>query len=160
MHSHIYTILLASPSVFIKPQLYLFTFPEVHNFSFLSFPIIHTERVAPASVSYLPRFQKKLFPLNNYQSAPFIVLLQIPPRSSPWPWCLKNTWQYMLSCWLMQLRRFLTLHIGLLSFVVDLDCKVICPCVYSAKLNCSRATIVQWVNNNCQINKFWKIRGK
>lgn len=64
-------------------------------------------------------FRKKLFLLNISQSALFIVLLQIPPRSSPWPWCLENTWQYMLSCWLMQLHRFCTLHTGLLSFVLD-----------------------------------------
>ena len=63
--------------------------------------------------SYLPRFQKKNPVPIKYLSAPFIVLLQIPTRSSPWPWCLENTWQDTLSCWLMQLHRFLSLHIGL-----------------------------------------------
>lgn len=165
MHSHVYTILLASPSVFLRPQLYLFTFTEVHGFSFLSLPIILTERVVLASASYLPHFQKKktkpktTVPMKYLPSALFVVLHQIPPCSSPWPWCLENSWQYTLSRWLMQLLCFLIPHIGLLSFVLDLDCKAICPSIYSAELKCSPATTGPIKNNN-QVNKFWKIRGK
>lgn len=148
-----------------KPQLYRFTFTEVHSFSFLSLPVIPIERVVPVSASYLPRFQKKnpnpkpTVPIKYLSSALFVVLRQIPPCSSPWPWCLENSWQYTLSCWLMQLLCFLIPHIGLLSFVLDLDYKAICPSIYSAELKCSPATTGAIKYNN-QINKFWKIRGK
>lgn len=102
---------------------------------------------------------KPTVPIKYLSSALFVVLRQIPPCSSPWPWCLENSWQYTLSCWLMQLLCFLIPHIGLLSFVLDLDYKAICPSIYSAELKCSPATTGAIKDNN-QINKFWKIRGK
>lgn len=116
--------------------------------------------LSSCSCLYLPRLQKAAIPTTDLSTAQFIVLLQIPPHSSPWPWCLENTWQYVLSCWLMQLHHFLTLHIGLLPYVLDLDCKALCRCAYRAKLNLSVPTIVQWVNSNNEINTFGKIWGK
>lgn len=97
-------------------------------------------------------FSEKKVPI-KYLSAKLIVL-QIPPPSLSWPWCLENTWQFLLLCWLMQLHRFFTLHISLLFFDPHLEWKDICPCTYSSELNCSQATIEQWVNNNNQVNKF------
>lgn len=86
VYGHTYTILLPSPSVFLKPQLYSFTFTDVHSFSFSSLPITRLERAVLASVSHPFCHIFRTLPI-KYLSAKFIVLLQIPPLSSPWPWC-------------------------------------------------------------------------
>lgn len=102
-------------------------------------------RVTLAFATYLSCSKKKKkkerVPINDLSDT-FIVLIQIPSCSSPWLWCLENIWQSMLSGWLMQLHCFLTLHLGLLCFVLDLHSKAICPCLYSTELNFCWATII------------------
>lgn len=116
--------------------------PSLRLTAFLSYLFLSSIlRVTPASATYLACLKKKSIPINDL-SDPLIVLIQIPSCSSPWPWCLENTWQYMLSGWLMQLHHYLTLHIGLLYFVLDLDSKAICPCVHSNELNFFWATLM------------------